>query len=243
MKLQDAVVLIVEDEVSLLEIMGEWLERENCRVLLAENGAQALKLIETTAVDIVISDIRMPVMDGISLLRAIQRRPGRVPAIVLVSGVADMHPREAFGLGAAALILKPMRRQHLVFAVEQILAGHDYRWSNPRGVRSAVALNSTFAGLATAIQQGSIAFGCGGFCIDSKLNVPEGALVELAVEFTDERKSIRGQGVVRWLDCEQEKLGIEIASLDEECRGWVTALTEAGEGHAFIPADTALTTA
>jgi CheY-like chemotaxis protein len=66
MELKDATVLIVDDEPMLLDIFSEWLQEEKCRVLTAGNGAAALEILRNHHVDVVVSDVRMPVMDGYS---------------------------------------------------------------------------------------------------------------------------------------------------------------------------------
>ena len=69
MEFRDATVLVVDDERMLLDIFREWLEEENCRVLTAGDGAAALEILRHEHVDVIVSDVRMPVMDGILLLK------------------------------------------------------------------------------------------------------------------------------------------------------------------------------
>jgi CheY-like chemotaxis protein len=82
MGLKHATVLIVDDEPMLLEIFSEWLQDENCGVLTAGDGAAALQILLSHDVDVIVSDIRMPVMDAILLLKNLTTYPGlsnRVP--------------------------------------------------------------------------------------------------------------------------------------------------------------------
>ena len=69
MELKYATVLVVDDESMLLDIFREWLEEEHCGVLTARDGAAALQILRDQHVDVVVSDVRMPVMDGIVLLK------------------------------------------------------------------------------------------------------------------------------------------------------------------------------
>ena len=71
MQLKDATVLIVDDEPDLLDIMADWFRREAHCVLIAANGKEALDAIEANQVDVVVSDVRMPVMDGPGLHEAL----------------------------------------------------------------------------------------------------------------------------------------------------------------------------
>jgi CheY-like chemotaxis protein len=55
--------LVVDDEPMLLDILREWLEPETCRVLMAEDAAAALQVLRDQHVDMIVSDVRMAVMD------------------------------------------------------------------------------------------------------------------------------------------------------------------------------------
>lgn len=82
-------VLCVDDEPSILSALRRVLRVEGCRILTANSGAEALALLETEPVDVVVSDMRMPVMDGARLLAEVRARwPGT--ARVLLTGYADM---------------------------------------------------------------------------------------------------------------------------------------------------------
>lgn len=83
-------VLIVEDEPTLSNAMKAKLEKEGYEVVIAKNGLEGLQMVSKEKPDIVLLDIVMPVMDGISLLRNLRRDPqvGSVPVIVL-SNLSD----------------------------------------------------------------------------------------------------------------------------------------------------------
>jgi len=70
-------VLCVDDEPSILSALRRVLRAEGCRILTASSGAEALALLEAEPVDVVVSDMRMPVMDGARLLAEVRARwPG-----------------------------------------------------------------------------------------------------------------------------------------------------------------------
>ena len=77
-------------------------------------------------------------------------------------------------------------------------------------------------------------FGRRGFCIDTAHGLREGP-VEFAVEFSDDRAVLAGQGVVRWIAPEEGKAGIEITCLDDASRTWVVDHVERSQPLAFIP--------
>src|SRR5215469_13419275 len=104
MELKDAAVLIVDDEPMLLDIFGEWLQEENCRVLTAGDGAAALQILRNHHADVIVTDVRMPVMDGILLLKNLTTYSGpskshHQPKMIFITGFTDLEPREAYSLG------------------------------------------------------------------------------------------------------------------------------------------------
>ena len=90
MELRNATVLVVDDESMLLDIFREWLEEEHCNVLTASDGAAALQILRDQHVDVVVSDVRMPVMDGILLLKSLTtyfRSQNTCPPKMILSAV------------------------------------------------------------------------------------------------------------------------------------------------------------
>jgi len=85
-------VLVVDDEVAFAKRLGRMLEAEGLVVSVTHDGAEALASVAETVPDLVVLDMRMPVMDGVACLRALRARFGsRHPAVVLLTG--DPSPR------------------------------------------------------------------------------------------------------------------------------------------------------
>jgi len=122
MELKDATVLIADDEGDLLEILKRWFEREGARVVTAGNGALALEQLAANRVDVIVSDVRMPVMDGLELAKRINEGSDH-PKIVFVTGYADIDQRACVELGVTAILPKPVKRQEILGAVRQALGG------------------------------------------------------------------------------------------------------------------------
>jgi len=238
MQLKEATVLIVDDEPALLEIMARWFEREHCRVHTAENGMLALDRVAAERVHVIISDVCMPVMDGVSLARSMKESGSYKPSVIFVSGFHELSPRMSCDLGVEATFSKPVERRQLVSTVERILVDRAELWSSPPRTGSAPSLRVVLGGVFEAVEQGRIAFGRGGFCIQSDLTLLEGA-VSLAIEFATDRKSILGEGRVRWCETGEHRVGVEITSLQAACRDWVYQMTAANPMLSFIPGGTA----
>lgn len=109
-------VLLVDDEPLLRSALGRLLEMYGIQVLLAANGEEALGVLEREAVHLVLSDVRMPILDGPGLLRAIGASPP-APPVVFLTGYGDHGDDELIALGARAVLGKPVSGRRLLDAV------------------------------------------------------------------------------------------------------------------------------
>jgi len=108
MPITDAKLLVVDDDQAVRDSIVAYLEDSGYSVLEADTGEAALALFEQEALDLVICDIRMPVMDGLTLLRRIMEVTDEVPVIV-VSGAGVMSDVvDALRLGASDYLMKPI---------------------------------------------------------------------------------------------------------------------------------------
>ncbi len=99
-------VLVVDDERSMRELLSIVLRRDGYDVLVAEDGADALELLGRERVDILITDIRMPTMNGVELLREAKRIAPDIIAIVMTAFASTETAVEALRLGAADYVNK-----------------------------------------------------------------------------------------------------------------------------------------
>lgn len=229
-----ATILVVEDEEILAEIISEWLNSQGYRALTAENGQVALAKLTTETVDVIITDVRMPVMDGVALLKRLKSMGKCKPNIILITGFSDLPAREAYGLGVEAILEKPFEHDDIMAVLEKILADRKEQLSRPWHGECTAALEADFESLSHALHDGLIAFGRGGFCVQSHLALKE-APARLALYFAAEKKMISGYGFVRWTAAAEEQIGVELEYLDDPCRDWVCGLTADNPTCSFIP--------
>ncbi|MEV2274398.1 LytTR family DNA-binding domain-containing protein [Nocardiopsis sp. NPDC049922] len=113
-------VLVVEDEASTRQEMAALLGDmpEVAEVLVAENGATAVRLLGTTSIDAAFLDILMPGLTGMDVARVLSVL-SEPPSIVFVTA-SEAHAVEAFGIGAVDYLLKPIRPERLAEAVGRI---------------------------------------------------------------------------------------------------------------------------
>jgi DNA-binding NtrC family response regulator len=111
----DDTILIVDDEVDLVHGLQRTVSMEiNCRVLTAENGLQALDILSGGAVDVVLADVLMPHMDGLTLLEQIKARDPAVTVIIMTAYGTIERAVEAIKKGAYDLIQKPLDEERLI---------------------------------------------------------------------------------------------------------------------------------
>lgn len=115
-------ILVVDDEQGMREFLTVLLEHQGYRIITASDGEQALELIAHQSPDLVISDVRMPKMDGIGLLTGIQEKHPHLP-VIMVTAYASMDSTiQAMRLGADDYITKPFRIDEIRLVVEKALA-------------------------------------------------------------------------------------------------------------------------
>jgi two-component system sensor histidine kinase/response regulator len=109
-------ILIVDDDPALLEALPRTLElrMEGIRVDTCDSAAAALERIGTRDYDAIVSDIKMPGMDGLSLLAAIKERSPSTPTLLITGHGEDDLAHRARAGGAFDYISKPIDRDHIV---------------------------------------------------------------------------------------------------------------------------------
>jgi len=112
----DVRVLVVDDDADIRATVAAMLEIEGYRVAEAANGADALTVVETDPPDVIVLDMRMPVMDGWAFAAELRRRDHPIPLVVMTA--ARDAARWAGEVAAATFVAKPFGYDDLVAAVE-----------------------------------------------------------------------------------------------------------------------------
>ena len=117
----DVRILVVDDEPDIRATVQAMLEVEGYVVGVAANGADALAAIELEPPDLILLDMRMPVLDGWGFATELRRRGHQVPVVVMTA--ARDAARWAADIAAAASLSKPFRYDDLIGAVERACGG------------------------------------------------------------------------------------------------------------------------
>jgi DNA-binding response OmpR family regulator len=115
-------VLLVDDEVELLQALSERLKLRGFDVAVARSGEKALALIEAVDIDLIVLDLKMPGIDGMTVLRTTRRSHPRVEVIMLTGHGAEKEREEALRLGAFEYLQKPVDIGELVEALHRAAA-------------------------------------------------------------------------------------------------------------------------
>lgn len=176
-------ILVADDEELVRDLLTRFLSNRGHTVLAAADGQQALRLFRQNPFDLVLSDVRMPGLDGLALLTAIKEVNPRVP-VVLISGYGDVETVvKALKAGAENFLSKPLSMEILDRVVEQALAlasAHPVSRCRWQSLRQTTRLESPsqpelVCEVVRQIAQSAVAVGYADHDLDNNLKL---ALVE-----------------------------------------------------------------
>ena len=114
-------ILLVDDEIEITEINKRYLTQAGYEVLLAQDGQEALEIFEKTRIDLIITDIMMPNMDGYELISQVQYLVPDQPFLFITAKTSEPDKIYSLSLGADDFIAKPFSPRELVLRVNNIL--------------------------------------------------------------------------------------------------------------------------
>jgi chemosensory pili system protein ChpA (sensor histidine kinase/response regulator) len=117
-------VMLVDDSVSVRKVVGGMLERAGFRVVTANDGADALQRLAEATVDVVVTDLEMPRLNGFELIRDLRRSPATrdLPVAVLTTRAGAKHVNLARQLGVEHYVTKPVDEAAFVQLIESLMA-------------------------------------------------------------------------------------------------------------------------
>jgi CheY-like chemotaxis protein len=126
MVLSGKIIMVVEDDRTSRRLVSAILQRQGALCLEAEDGQEAISLLATRHCDLIITDLRMPVMDGVELIKTVrecEKKSGdpRIPVVILSTEKGDMFDA-AIKLGVSGHLIKSDAVHKLVPELQQLLA-------------------------------------------------------------------------------------------------------------------------
>jgi two-component system chemotaxis response regulator CheY len=116
-------ILLVDDSASIRQVAGIALRRAGYETVEAANGKEALGLLDSNKLNLIISDVNMPIMNGIEFLKAVKQHPTSkfTPVVMLTTEAGDDLKAQGKAAGAKAWIVKPFQPQTLLDAVSKLI--------------------------------------------------------------------------------------------------------------------------
>lgn len=116
-------ILIVENEVSNRILIERVLSTRGYRCISASNGQEALNLLDKEKVDLILTDLSMPVLDGYQTTQLIRARPGmaNVPIVAVTAYALNDESEAAMRIGCTEYLTKPFKPRQLLEVVERLL--------------------------------------------------------------------------------------------------------------------------
>lgn len=122
--MDNATFLVVEDSPTMRQLISFSLKRfKNARIIEAVDGVDALKKLSGEKVDLILTDINMPVMDGLKLVSLVRQNAQLkgIPIIIITTEGAEEDRERGLALGANAYISKPIQSSHLIKTISELL--------------------------------------------------------------------------------------------------------------------------
>ena len=123
-------ILVVDDEQSMREFLSIMLSREGYQVELASDGQHACQLIDKTVYDLILSDIRMPNLDGLSLLARVKEQGTDTTVIMMTAFSTTEQAVEAMKQGAYDYLTKPFKNDEIRLVIRNALQHRQLRKEN-----------------------------------------------------------------------------------------------------------------
>ena len=117
------VIMTVDDSTSIRQMVGFTLKRAGFEVLEAVDGRDAVSQLDNTSIDMMITDLNMPNMDGIELIKQVRNKPQYrfIPIVMLTTESQDDKKQAGKAAGATGWIVKPFKPDQLLAVIKKVL--------------------------------------------------------------------------------------------------------------------------
>jgi CheY-like chemotaxis protein len=235
-------ILIADDEVELRKAIAFDFKRRGFSVFEASSGDEAFDIVKNNSVQLILSDVRMPNGDGISLLEKVKAHNPLLP-VLLVTGFADISLEEAYDRGASAVFPKPFDRKVLIETVLKTVSRPNNQSHSRKFDREAVDLTIElkFPNSGPVVEGHVMNLGRGGFFLKTDTLPKVNDRISFSIQVDLESLGvIEGTGIVRWVrnvasENQARGCGIEFQSISDEHRMKVTQVVNFLKTRSHIP--------
>lgn len=115
-------ILIADDDAHIVRVLSMWLDRQGHNVVAAANGEDALAKLDGEPVDLIISDMNMPVVDGAGVIKAVRAKVGRTIPILVLTARCDLERlSERLAMYDVRVYTKPFLPSQLIMEINRLL--------------------------------------------------------------------------------------------------------------------------
>ena len=114
-------ILVVEDDKNLRKLITTYLQRNKYNTYVATNGEEALNVLDQSYIDLIVSDIMMPKMDGYELIKSLREAKYDVPILIITAKSEIEDKKEGFLLGADDYMVKPIDIEEMLLRIQVLL--------------------------------------------------------------------------------------------------------------------------
>lgn len=237
-------ILIIDDEVSILELLQRVLSGKGFKVYIETNSEQALKKIPELNLDFIISDIKMPVLDGFHFLRELRKTLPYFPIVFLMSASPEYNLEQCCDAGAADFFQKPVDTDKLFFTVMEHFIDSPYEKNRLYRTNTNIPVNINNT---VRLKIGNLGFG--GVFIPSttegleSLSVKSGDIIEFQFCLEEQKIPINVKGEIVWTRAKHSAdrpsgMGIKFIEMREKDRESIHCFIRSNKIRSFIPMGT-----
>lgn len=237
---KDSRILVADDEPDMREIFAAWFRNLGCTVTEAVDGKDALDALATERFDAVVTDVRMPKINGVELVLHLHHSGRYVPVIIFISGFVDLPLPDAFDLGVEAVLSKPCEKSQLINAVQRSLLRRNLVFDSLDTVALPAPENYLRQSFPRGLTAAQIAVGRGGMSLEIHDRIPQDQAIGFSLTFAEgPLTNLSGWGVVRWSESTSlgTRFGIEFLHLEDETLRQFAHWLEHDSPVSFIPKD------
>lgn len=235
-------LLIVDDAPHMREVVKFTLEELNGNIFQAENGKEGYDILCKNNIDLVITDLHMPIMSGMELLRKIREMEKQQPSVFILSAYCEVSMDEIFDRGAERIFAKPFSPLDLFNECKAVLEKEEFKFKTPK---QNTLFQVEYKNLSTSDkhkEEGHVVLGRNGVFIPSHvpLKFKRGSLLDFKLRFKDTSHPMEFTGCVEWVrNSDKEDLhpgmGIRFVDIAPELLKNLRLKTQAEKIQASIP--------
>jgi CheY-like chemotaxis protein len=235
---KNARILIADDEPDMREIFAAWFRHLGCFVAEAPDGKEALDMLARDRYDAIVTDVRMPRVDGVELVQQLHKTGRYIPIVIFVSGYVDLTLPDAFNLGVEAVMAKPCEKKDLLDAVKRSLLRRQLVFEPSTPIDPPAPENCIHQTCPFDIAASPVALGRGGISLDLPNTGIAEPIIGFALSFAKGPLThLAGWGILRWSEHSpgSSRIGIEFLHLDKESLIQLAQWLEKNDPVSFIP--------